>query len=696
MAQSLQGLWHYQAMERQVITDRELLVTTEDLPPAGTMQIPQNWEKGGLANFHGRVKFWRRFTGPVTEPGDRVMVVFEGVDYRATVVLNGTPLGTHEGYFQAFEWDITDVIRHDEDNLLEVLVDCPKEDPHTIWPDQKVLIKGVFGHHDARPGGWMPQFGQDQPTGGIWGEVSIDVRPETYVAGVQIQSTLLESGKAWVRAQVTVQATARGKALVGIDWQGQDTQQTVNVVPGSNRFDICFLLDNPELWWTWDLGTPYLYAVRAYVGQHKRSHQVDMAFGIRDISYTPQTGEWRLNGKRLFLRGTNVIPTQWLSTYTEPLIQKDIELLREAHVNAVRVHAHVNRQGFYAACDRAGILVWQDFALQWSYRETPEVVQSATTQIADMVVQLFNHPSIFTWCCHNEPSVNAQSLDPVLAQVVGGLDATRHVHVQSGFSEHPYWGWYLDDYGAFRDAPMGPLVTEFGAQAFPNEHLMQEWHRDGQFDIAQLTYHNFQWDETVNVARIDLQGSLSEVTERSQRYQASLLKFVIEHYRILRYVKVGALFQFMFADCWPSISWSVMDVNRVPKKGFYALQQAYQPILPVALLNRKRWMPGRVLEFAIKVINDTHEFLVQAAVTVRLEGKTISWQYTGMVDVPADGISPAVAVHYDIGEAVPEQTVTIDISVDCHGRRLASNQYEVEFSAPPPMGATGPKAALNG
>lgn len=105
-----------------------------------------------------------------------------------------------------------------------------------------------------------------------------------------------------------------------------------------------------------------------------------LQFGIREIKIDTQWN-WYLNGQRFFPRGTNIIPTQWLSEYDKKMIAKDIKMLKEANVNAVRVHAHINRQEFYDACDKAGILVWQDFPLIWSYEESDEFVQNAVSQI---------------------------------------------------------------------------------------------------------------------------------------------------------------------------------------------------------------------------------------------------------------------------------------------------------------------------
>lgn len=132
------------------------------------MYIPCNWEKGGLKNYKGRVIFRKSFN--IKRPGS-YQLLFNGVDYKARVWLNGRSLGRHTGYFQPFIFNIAKHLRIGE-NILRVEVDsCPEKKKD--WPENKKAIKGVFGHHDIRPGGWHPLHGQDHSTGGIWNTVEI-------------------------------------------------------------------------------------------------------------------------------------------------------------------------------------------------------------------------------------------------------------------------------------------------------------------------------------------------------------------------------------------------------------------------------------------------------------------------------------------------------------------------------------------
>ncbi|WDL96101.1 glycoside hydrolase family 2 protein [Alicyclobacillus sp. ALC3] len=741
MKQVLGGMWHYEPLEHTVIKETETIHIFEGLPPTGTMELPRSWQLAGVEDFNGVVRFSRSFRADLP-PGERIFLRFAGVDYSANVRLNGVHLGTHEGYFQAFEFEVTDVIG--PENELEVKVSCPREDENSLWPNKKILVKGVFNHHDARPGGWHPQTGQSKATGGIWGAITLESRPVSFIKSVKVQTVLLEEDEALVEAQVMIDSSSRVTVQLSCEIAGESHDEMVSINVGITSHSLVIRVRNPQLWWTWDLGTPNLYDVRVSIHPlygHEASysgelvlnrgntqalnkgkngsvctHEVVVQVGLRSVHYDKATGTWFLNGQRIFLRGTNVIPTQWLSDYTDGVIARDMELLRVAHINAVRVHAHVNRKEFYEACDSAGIFVWQDFPLQWSYLERNDVLSSAVSQIRDMVEQLYNHPSIFTWCCHNEPSSNAQSMDALLVQVVRGLDSTRHVHQQSDFKEHPYWGWYLDDYTVFRDAPMGPLVTEFGAQAFPNRRVMDSITTDIS-DWARLSYHNFQWDETVNIAGIKLDGTMDEVIAASQSYQAELLKFVVENYRRHRYKRVGALFQFMFMDCWPSITWSVVDVNREPKQGYEALRAAYQPVLPILVIPRKRWLPGRTLSIQMWIVNDLPQQFVNVHITAKLtfirsrqteESSDKVENVTSTVidvlgldalavNIPQDACMEMEPVKYQIPSSVLPGEYRLGVVLHQEfGGELSTNSYIIVISEPAPNFYDGPTEALNG
>jgi len=97
----LSGIWRYQPLAWTTLhADGLISEDAANLPPAGEMSLPMNWQLRGLDSFDGRVRFTRSFTAPTLGSGERAFLVFRGVDYFADVTLNGQRLGRHAGYFQ--------------------------------------------------------------------------------------------------------------------------------------------------------------------------------------------------------------------------------------------------------------------------------------------------------------------------------------------------------------------------------------------------------------------------------------------------------------------------------------------------------------------------------------------------------------------------------------------------------------------
>jgi beta-mannosidase len=580
------------------------------------IQVPSNWYLQGL-NHSGKVYYKRMFEISTQKDKDYYLV-FKGVDYFCQVKLNGRLIGKHEGYFQEFSFLITDMLK-DGENLLEVEVDSPKE-PVDVWPDKKYLIKGIFNHHDTRPGSWDLEYGQDKNTGGIWNDILIEEKSKIHLdKNIKVSPLLLKDGRARLDIDVPLNNNVFPQEIeIILEISGVGFKEKFKIgkniflSSGKNNIHLVKTIDKPKLWTTWDRGKPYLYNLKCTLLNSKR-HILDessVQFGIREIKIDNQWN-WYLNGERFFPRGTNIIPAQWLSEYNNQMIAQDIKMLKEANINAVRVHAHINRQEFYEACDKAGILVWQDFPLQWSYEESDEFVQNAVSQIGDMIEQFYNHPSISVWCCHNEPSTNRYTLDPLLYLTAKAKDSTRYIDIASDFAYHPYPGWYRTHYYEFCSLPGAPFINEFGAQALPNVETMREMMNKDELwppKWSVWAYHDFQYDTTFNVAKVDIGNSIEEFIINSQDYQSKLLKYAIENYRKNKYSKITGIFQFMFVDNWNAITWSVVDYFRRPKKSYNVLKIIYQPVLIGMDMDREKMSLDTLRTMGISsiwIVNDT-------------------------------------------------------------------------------------------
>lgn len=681
----LGGTWRYRTLDG---SGRE-----------GEMAVPSNWHKAGLENYAGAVEFRRRFQAPALSPEQAARLVFHGVDYFAEVSLNGTPLGRHEGYFQPFAFDISGVLA--EDNELVVRVDAPRESPE-IWPHRKRFIKGILQHHDCRPGSWNPQRGQDEGTGGIWNRVELVVSHSTCVESLRVAPTLLDDGSARLRVQARVASRERRplRAVLHVAPAADpddaiERVQEVVLEPGINELTFVVTVPSPRLWWTWEHGEQELYWASLHLLEgHEELDCLRVRFAVREVKID-QGWTWTLNGRRFFPRGTNIIPTQWLSEYGASLIAEDVRLLKEANVNAVRVHAHVQRSEMYDALDEAGILVWQDFALQWSYEESDAFAQEAVRQIQDMVHHLYNHPCIAVWCCHNEPSVNRTTLDPLLEAAARQADSSRYVDIASDFRFHTYPGWYQGSYREYTGLPAAPFVTEFGAQALPNGESLRETFSPRDLwppNWEEWAYHDFQYHWTFHLADVEIGDSIEEFVASSQAYQARLLQFAIETYRRERHRRITGLFQFMFMDCWPAITWSVVDYWRRPKQGYEALQRAYQPVLPSIRLFQEDVPQGGGLRYDVYVLNDLHREFPGAVLKHRVRGPDARPLFEGerALDVPADGLVRLGAAYGEpptwvASRDAPPGGYTLEVElVGADGRTIAANAAAFRVVAAPP------------
>ncbi|NET38612.1 MAG: glycoside hydrolase family 2, partial [Cyanothece sp. SIO1E1] len=468
--------------------------------------------------------------------------------------------------------------------------------------------------------------------------------------------------------------------------------------PGINHLQFNLEQTAPKLWWTWEHGAPNLYRLRLSVEKSGQIlDQTTSVFGFRSINFDPEEQIWRLNGKRLFLRGTNYIASQWLSEMTEEKYSFDIGLMKQANINTVRVHAHIAAQSFYQLCDRAGLLVWQDFPLQWGYTDDPTFAKEAIRQGRDMINLLYNHPAIIAWSLHNEPPWDAdwmkykyktynpeqnRKLDQTLFAGLKDFDPTRHLHEASIVAEHPWWGWYSNTFEKYAEPTDQPLITEFGAQALPDERSLRhiftaaELWPDTEAEWAKWEYHNFQRHETFEIAQVPMGNNTQEFIDNTQQYQANLIKFAAEAYRRQRFQPVSAAFQFMFVEDWPSLNWGIVDYWRNLKPGYAALQLAYQPVLPSIAATQQAWQLGEEINLDLWLINDLWQSFPEAKLTYTWEhNSTIVQAGQLAVDIAADSGAKVETLAYQ-PQQVGDYKLVVKLN-NSKGEFLSQNTFSL-------------------
>ncbi len=592
------------------------------------------------------------------DAGRRRFLRLDGVFYYGDVYLDGEYLGATEGYFAPQAFEVTSQLRSRDEHVLSVEVACPPQRDRTA----KRTITGVFGQWDMID----PEFNP----GGIWQPVRVTDHGRVRLSRARVLCAEASVERGRLACDVTLDADdgpidARLRAVVtgpgGVILS--DTTRDETLAAGENHLAWMLVVDGPPRWWPRTLGPQLVCTVELTVevdGEPSDAHTVTTAF--REV----RVNGWKfsVNGERLFLKGSNYGPARMaLGEADDELVRGDVQRAIDANLDFLRVHAHVAPRALYEAADATGLLLWQDLPLQWGYARS--VRRQAVRQARAMVDLLGHHPSVFTWCAHNAPfAVDAEPgalphgvarvklaataflptwgkdvLDRSIARALAKADPTRPVDRYSGVppglasagtDAHLYFGWYHGDLAglapALRKLPrLGRFVSELGAQAVPTTAEWMEPERWPDLDWERLAgRHGLQNEVFARRVPAADAKAFDEWRDATQAYQAALLQLQIEDLRRLKYAPTGGLAQFAFADAYPAVSWSVLDHDRVAKRGYAALRDACRPALPMV----------EPREGLVHVVNDLREPLAGAIVEVEVDGRVTRW--TG--DVDADSV----------------------------------------------------------
>ncbi|MDB5769293.1 MAG: beta-galactosidase/beta-glucuronidase [Collimonas fungivorans] len=395
-----------------------------------------------------------------------------------------------------------------------------------------------------------------------------------------------------------------------------------------------------------------------------------------------------LNDIPVFARGANWIPA---SSFVGALSRADYEpLLRaaaEANMNMLRVWGGgvYEQDAFYDLCDELGLLVWQDFMFACAPYPEHEAafVDSVRKEVVYQVERLRNHPALAVWCGNNEGQAVHQFMDrmhgrstaylgdlycgDIIPQTLARLDPATpywpgspyggpsHNSMRAG-DVHNWTVWHglppvPDDVpvGGFDHSPeavaytryaedMARFVSEFGIQASPSLATLKRWLTPDQMQLGSTGFLNRIKDHPQNkvdamlIPVTGLPQTLEQYVDFTQLVQAEGLKFGIEHYRRRKPHCSGTLL-WQFNDCWPGISWSLVDHSLVRKPSWYAVARAYAPVMASF-----KALPDGTVE--MWVVNDTSgRVSIEASVAMTaLDGQSV-WRETIQAQAPANSSS---------------------------------------------------------
>lgn len=464
------------------------------------ISLPHTWnavdgQDGGNDYHRGTCWYVTKFQKPELEAGSQVYVEFLGASVIADIYLNGEAVAHHEGGYSTFRVNLTDKLQ--EENVLAVALN--NADNNYVYPQ-----KADFTFY-----------------GGLYRMVNLIVVPEShfeldYAGGngiavtptVECDENRVPTGKASVKVETWVTGNADS---VVITITGEESEsKTVSVVDG--HAEATFELEHVHLWDGVD--DPYLYHAKAELSS---GDVTETTFGCRSFYTDPEKG-FVLNGRVYPLRGVSRHQdrTGAGNALSYEMHKEDMKIIKEIGANTIRLAHYQHAQEFYDLCDEYGMVVWAE--IPYITMHMPNGRANTLSQMEELVVQNYNHPSIVCWGLSNEITaatpVDEDLLENhrLLNDLCHKLDKTRFTTMANVFMQETdsplleipdvnsynlYFGWYLgeleqndeffDEYHAkYPDRCIG--FSEYGADANPQYQSTNPTHGDYS-ETYQTVYH---------------------------------------------------------------------------------------------------------------------------------------------------------------------------------------------------------------
>ncbi len=648
-----------------------------DLIRAGRMPEPLVSRNAAACRWPEKRSWWYRTTFRVTDAlraAERQSLVFDGIDLYGQVFLNGALVGEATNAFVPAVLDVRRKLRRGPNELV-VRVTCGAE----LAPADKQpppASRKVYGNRnkfDGRVYLRKPQFtyGWDWvdalPNMGIWRSVQLESASDVVVDDVRLD-TVIEGRKVWLDTVVTVdnlhpwseRACTVECRITAPDGKVQVHEAGVTASPGLSRVAVRIPVPGAKLWWPNGMGDQPLYDVAVQV---RRDGRVTDCRGLRiglrtidiDRAALPRGGSRfciRVNGQDVFCRGGNWVPADAiLARVSRERYEHLVGEARNANMNMLRVWGGgiYEDPAFYEACDRAGILVWQDFMFACAqYPDDRAEFRLQVRHEAECVVRaLRHHPCIALWSGNNENNWgfaewwNGARLAAGEAPAIGGAYTYNHILPDVCATldpARPYW-------------PGSPMGGEL-----PNSETDGDchwWNQGTMNKDMERRINDRIYDECRArfVSEYGVIGPCSLASTRqflapdechvnSKAWQehtntfekATIPAAIRRHYAepdgldVERYIRYGQMFQavlygrsiealrfrkldpvddcagaliWMFNDCWGEHGWTPIDYYLRRKPSYYWIRNACEPVKAIV---RRR---GDAL--VTRVVNDSQQ-----------------------------------------------------------------------------------------
>ncbi len=455
------------------------------------IKLPHTWnnmdgQDGGSDFWRGSCWYLRDIETDI-DYNERAYLEFRGASMLADVYVNGTKVCTHKGGFSTFRVNITPFLKK---NKATVAVMVDNSESNRIYPQTAdfTFFGGLYRAVNLITVN-SSHFDLD-----YYGGPGIAVTPVVNADGsadIAVQAYLTNTNE-----NCRVKFTTNGKTVIA------DKNGKAN-----------FHIEKPHLW----NGTadPYLYEMTAsLIKGNEVVDTISQKYGIRSFSVDSEKGFF-LNGKPYHLHGVSRhqdrLDKGWAISKSDH--KEDMELIKEIGANTIRLAHYQHDQYFYDLCDEAGMIVWAEIPFISVFMDTQSAKYNTLSQMKELIIQNYNHPSIVCWGIANEITIGDLSDSLInnlneLNELCHELDKTRlttmanltMVEMDSPINKitdilsyNHYFGWYMgsvEDNGPWLDEfhKMNPDtclgLSEYGCEGIINYHTdnpqMQDYSEEYQ------------------------------------------------------------------------------------------------------------------------------------------------------------------------------------------------------------------------
>lgn len=424
--------------------------------------LPHTWndidgQDGGNDLYRGTAYYAKEVEKIELPEGDQYFLEFLGANSSATVYVNGKKLAHHDGGYSTWRVNITDVL--EDKNLFVVEVDNAQND--RVYPQN-----ADFTFY-----------------GGLYRNVNIIAVKNSHFdleyyggPGIKVTPEVIEKN-AKVAVEVFVKNAEQNQSLVYIlkDAQGNIVDKKETPVLET---EVTFEIENVHLWH--GKKDPYLYTAEVYLKEGEEViDNVSSRFGCRTFKIDPELG-FILNGEEYPLRGVSRHQDRWGigNALLPEHHEEDMDMICEMGATTIRLAHYQHDQYFYDLCDEKGMVVWAE--IPYISTHMPNGRENTISQMKELIVQNYNHPSIVVWGLSNEITMSGDSSEDlrenhvILNDLAHEMDKTRlttiacvsmcsmddpYIQIPDTISYNHYFGWYGGD-----TSENGPWFDEFHAK----------------------------------------------------------------------------------------------------------------------------------------------------------------------------------------------------------------------------------------